>query len=520
MLMKKNSNWLALGLAMTLVVAACGSDQSADSATTGETTETTVEATEEADGTPSRSRSSTCTARPSIESKPERVATVAWANHEVPLALGVVPVGMSKATWGDDDDDGVLPWVEDKLAELGAETPVLFDETDGIDFEAVADTEPDVILASYSGLTQEDYDTLSQDRTGRRLPRRRLGHLDAGHDPAELHGDGPGGGGRRADRRARRRGRGRARRPPGLAGKKIMFAYIDPADLSQIGFYTSHDTRPGFLADLGLPMPSVVAEESAETEEFYVQVSSEEADRFADVDVFVTYGDADGAIIGQIQADPLLSRSRPWPTVPSPSWRTRPRWRRRPTRRRCRSAGASTSTSLCSPAPASPAVSDRSRGHDRSPGAALAATPGAVRLAVAARRRASLASLCVAVGRVRRPRSSARRRVRRPGRRHPTASAQAAVARAAATHRAGAAGRGSARRSSGATMQAITRNPLADPGILGVSTGAALAVVSASPSSGSSEPVRLHLGGRSLGAAVAAVFVYAVGSLGAAARPR
>ncbi len=97
-----------------------------------------------------------------IESQPERIATVAWANHEVPLALGVVPVGMSKATWGDDDGDGVLPWVEDALEELGAETPVLFDETDGIDFEAVADTAPDVILAAYSGLTQEEYDTLSK----------------------------------------------------------------------------------------------------------------------------------------------------------------------------------------------------------------------------------------------------------------------------------------------------------------------------------------------------------------------
>ncbi|MGO8609104.1 ABC transporter substrate-binding protein, partial [Rhizobium johnstonii] len=86
-----------------------------------------------------------------ITEKPERIATVAWANHEVPLALGVVPVGMSKATWGDDDGDGVLPWVEDKLTELGAETPVLFDETDGIPFEKVADTRPDVILASYSG---------------------------------------------------------------------------------------------------------------------------------------------------------------------------------------------------------------------------------------------------------------------------------------------------------------------------------------------------------------------------------
>lgn len=55
-----------------------------------------------------------------------------------------------------------MPWTEDKLEELGAEEPVLFDETDGIPFEQVADTQPDVILAAYSGLTQEDYDTLSQ----------------------------------------------------------------------------------------------------------------------------------------------------------------------------------------------------------------------------------------------------------------------------------------------------------------------------------------------------------------------
>ena len=97
-----------------------------------------------------------------VESEPQRVATVGWANHEVALSLGVVPVGMAKATWGDDDDNGVLPWVEDKLTELGAATPALFDETDAVDFEAVADSDPDVILAAYSGLTQDQYDTLSK----------------------------------------------------------------------------------------------------------------------------------------------------------------------------------------------------------------------------------------------------------------------------------------------------------------------------------------------------------------------
>ena len=97
-----------------------------------------------------------------IDKLPERVATVGWGNQEVPLALGVVPVGMSKVAWGDDDGDGVLPWVEAKLQELGAQTPALFDETDGIPYEAIAATSPDVILAAYSGLTQEEYDTLSK----------------------------------------------------------------------------------------------------------------------------------------------------------------------------------------------------------------------------------------------------------------------------------------------------------------------------------------------------------------------
>lgn len=97
-----------------------------------------------------------------IAKKPERIATVAWANHEVPLALGVVPVGFAAANFGDDDGDGMLPWVAARLTELDAQTPPLYDEGDGIDFEAVAASAPDVILAAYSGLTQTDYDMLSK----------------------------------------------------------------------------------------------------------------------------------------------------------------------------------------------------------------------------------------------------------------------------------------------------------------------------------------------------------------------
>jgi iron complex transport system substrate-binding protein len=243
-----------------------------------------------------------------ISQKPVRVATVSWSNQEVPLALGVVPVGMAAVSWGDDDGDGVLPWVEDRLAELGADTPVLFDETDGIDFEAVNDTRPDVILAGYSGLTQEEYDTLSkiapvvaypevawgtslEDMI--RIDAKALG-LDAEADAFidELRGE--------IDAALETNAV--------IRDKKILFSFIDPSDFSQIGFYTSLDTRPGFLAGLGLPEPSIVAEESAGSDAFYTSVSAEQAERFADVDIFVTYGDPEGDLVERMQADPLLSK--------------------------------------------------------------------------------------------------------------------------------------------------------------------------------------------------------------------
>lgn len=243
-----------------------------------------------------------------IESKPERIATVAWANHEVPLALGIVPVGMSKATWGDDDGDGVLPWVEEKLDELGAETPVLFDETDGIDLEAVNDTHPDVILASYSGITQEEYDALSKIAPVVAYPDVAWGTSMQEMVRANSAALGLAAEGEKLVAALDAQVEAALAEHPQLRDAKLLFSYLDPADLSKIGFYTAHDTRPGFLSGLGMPLPQVVEEESAGTDAFYAEVSAEEADRFADVDVFVTYGDDADDFIAQLQADPLLSQ--------------------------------------------------------------------------------------------------------------------------------------------------------------------------------------------------------------------
>ncbi|HET9421286.1 MAG TPA: iron ABC transporter permease [Nocardioides sp.] len=66
---------------------------------------------------------------------------------------------------------------------------------------------------------------------------------------------------------------------------------------------------------------------------------------------------------------------------------------------------------------------------------------------------------------------------------------------------------------SGALLQGVTRNPLADPGIMGVNAGAAAAVVAAITFLGV-DGVSSYLWFAFVGAALATVLVYAVGSLG------
>lgn len=246
-----------------------------------------------------------------IEDKPERVATIAWNNHEVPIALGVVPVGMERVSWGDDDGNGILPWVEDALGGLGGDAPVLFDATDGIPFETVDGTDPDVILAAYSGLTQEDYDQLSQIAPVVAYPdlawgttleetielnATALGLADEGEKLIDdLHGE--------IDRAMAEH--------PSLAGTKPIFAFIDNSDMSTIGVYTALDPRQGFLLDNGFGTAGIL-EEHADADTFYVEVSAENPEAFDDVDLFITYGSDDDAeneaSLAAWQDDALLSR--------------------------------------------------------------------------------------------------------------------------------------------------------------------------------------------------------------------
>lgn len=240
-----------------------------------------------------------------LAAKPSRVATVAWANHEVPLALGVVPIGMAAANFGDEDGDGLLPWVAERLKELKAETPVLFDEGDGVDFEAVAGTQPDVILAAYSGLSQADYDTLSQIAPVVAYPQApwstdwretiRLGSAGLGmsREGDALIAD------------IETKIAAEVAKYPELKGKTAMFVtHLGANDLSMVNFYTTQDTRVRFFKDLGLSMPKSVVEASS-SGSFAWSISAERIDDFDDVDILVTYGDK--TLLQAMKSNPLLA---------------------------------------------------------------------------------------------------------------------------------------------------------------------------------------------------------------------
>lgn len=95
-----------------------------------------------------------------IDAEPTRVATWGWGSADDAIALGVVPVAIPFQAYGG-DENGVLPWISEALDAQGEDTPTVLSDSTEPPYEEIAEAAPDVILAAYSGLTQDQYDLLS-----------------------------------------------------------------------------------------------------------------------------------------------------------------------------------------------------------------------------------------------------------------------------------------------------------------------------------------------------------------------
>ncbi len=241
-----------------------------------------------------------------IKSKPERVVTIQWANHDVALALGVVPVGFSAANFGVQDDSGLLPWTKEKLDELGVTDPNVFQDTDGLDFEAIADANPDVILAAYSGITAEDYETLTQIAPVVAYPTAPWATTWREQVMLNATGMGMKEEGEQLIKDTEKLIAEKLSAYPQIKGKKVVWVNFSAKDLSQLHIYTPIDSRAAFLEELGLTYPESITSLITDPTSYSLKLSAENVEALFDADIIVGYGD--DALYETIKADPLLGK--------------------------------------------------------------------------------------------------------------------------------------------------------------------------------------------------------------------
>ena len=95
-----------------------------------------------------------------IEAVPERIVTVGLFEQDVLLALGIAPVGTTEYFGG--YPGAIWPWAQDELEVLGGDVPEVVGGAEGVNFEGITALNPDLILALYSGITEEEYELLTQ----------------------------------------------------------------------------------------------------------------------------------------------------------------------------------------------------------------------------------------------------------------------------------------------------------------------------------------------------------------------
>ena len=245
-----------------------------------------------------------------IEKQPTRVATVSWVNDDVAIALGVVPVGVPKNEWGG-NAKGSTPWKDAALEKLGAgfgtaKAPVQYSEADGVNFTEIAKLSPDVILAAYSGLTEEDYKKLSEIAPVVAHPDVAYG--TSWQDATTTIGKALG---KEAEAAAlvsdtQDAVKDKVAQYPQIQGKSFIYGNLEPAKGDGVNVYTANDNRPRFLTEIGMTLAPVVADKSKGSKEFYIPWSAEKANEL-DSDIFVTWV-PDASTTDAIKADPLLGQ--------------------------------------------------------------------------------------------------------------------------------------------------------------------------------------------------------------------
>ena len=283
---------LALAMAGTMAVAACSGSSDDDTAagadtTSGASSDAFPVTIEHAFG------------ETEITEEPQNVVTWGWGSADAAIALGVVPVAIPFDDYAG-DDEGVLPWIRDAVEAQGADLPEILPNAEEPPFEAIAAQQPDVIIAAYSGITEDDYELLSDiaptvaypgeawatpwrdliEIVGTSLGRtEQADDVLAGIDTAVAE---------------------QAEAHPELAGKSVAMVWDTP---DSFYVYKAADPRVEFTLDLGMVSAESVDTLSNGEETFYYSLSYEQLEGL-ESDILVSFADT------QEQSDSFLASAR------------------------------------------------------------------------------------------------------------------------------------------------------------------------------------------------------------------
>ncbi|MBB5830370.1 ABC transporter substrate-binding protein [Brachybacterium aquaticum] len=244
-----------------------------------------------------------------IAAEPTRIATVSWVNGDTVLALDIVPVGLPLVEWGGNDQQST-DWIDAKLDELGASwgsenAPTTYSETDGVNADEIAALTPDLIVAAYSGLTQEEYDTLA--KIAPTIGPLAPSYTASWEDVLTAVGTATGRSARAEELAATLTADLAAvgEENPEVAESTFIAANLSPTDHA-ISIYAGDDTRPRFFTALGMTQADVVTENTPDDSTFYFEWSAERGDELVS-DVLYTWASAD-TTIESLQADALFDK--------------------------------------------------------------------------------------------------------------------------------------------------------------------------------------------------------------------
>jgi iron complex transport system substrate-binding protein len=92
-----------------------------------------------------------------VKAEPKRIVVVGFTEQDTLLALGIAPIATT--SWIGDPPYAVFPWAADKL---GDAKPTVLESVEGLQFDQIKKLEPDLIIGTNAGLTQEDYAELTK----------------------------------------------------------------------------------------------------------------------------------------------------------------------------------------------------------------------------------------------------------------------------------------------------------------------------------------------------------------------